>query len=118
IITSTLRYVYSRAYREPLYVNEVVSKTVTECDFYSSDTQNPIEDVINGKFIVNCSSYAESSDEEINIVDSLAKNDNIVFSELSNYPTDSITDFNKINLTRKHIYRLVDWVRNMQAKGV
>lgn len=118
IITYTLRYTYSKAYREPLYVNEVVSKTVTECDFYNSDTPNPINDVINGKFIVNCSSYAQSPDDEKSIVDSLAKNDNFIFSELSNYSPENIAYSNKINVTRKHIYRLVDWIRNMRTKGV
>ncbi|MBK3758369.1 hypothetical protein GFL02_10665 [Pseudomonas stutzeri] len=118
LISRTLRYFYSKAAREPVFVNFVRSKTVTECSFYEgADPQMLAELVTNGAELVDDIKFSDSSEHEDVYVRAFLNGERESLVRMAS----SVwlrADTAEIKLSRKSPYGLVDRVRGLSPKGV
>lgn len=117
VIKYTLRYVYSKARREPLFFDAVRSKSVVECDYFEFQSENEISQILNGELIVNDAAYSIDETEESKIVAIFSdfSLDNMLM--LSSYSLKDIFN-DRYSIKRRGLYNVVDFIRNFSSKGV
>ena len=117
-IRQAIRYMYSKAAREPLFAEYVRSKTITECDFYSGADPHTLETVVAGsEMIVSDSGFANDTTHEDSVINLLHEGDIESLTTLSSHVWRSAQE-NKMKIMRRYPYNFVDTVRSLSPKGV
>jgi len=118
VVRRTLRYFYSKAVREPLFVDQVRSRSVTECDFYSGADASLIEAFIQEEQeLVSDDSFAESGSAEDSVVKAFLSGDVSLMAKYANFDWETSANQPCV-INRRGIYKLIDKVRNLTPKGV
>jgi len=116
IIKSTLRYVYNKAKREPLFFDSVRSQTVIECEYFDSVSTLEFSRILSREFIVGDYNFSTSDEVESTIVDRFINFSMENMAELSSF--DLCENDSKLNITRRGLYKMVDKLRKLNPKGV
>jgi hypothetical protein len=118
LIRRTLRYAYAKAAREPLFVNYVRSSSVTECEFFEGADPQDLMNVIDGQFVVNDRSSAESECAENQVIARFLEWDVNFLEESALTKGLPPSDSSRLDISRSGLYRVIDKVRNLFPKGI
>jgi hypothetical protein len=118
IVRKTLRYAYSKAAREPLFVDHVRSTTVTECEFYSGADPKRVNEIINGELVVDDSSYSDSSGMEDEVVEKFLKWDVNFLEDAASFVWTASSSLTQYPVKRRGVLQTVDQIRNLFPKGI
>ena len=128
IIRKTLRIYYSRAVREPVFVDNIRSTLVTECEFYDGANSNILYQAMFGEEpVINDDSFSDSEQFEDKIISlyfsdkpgqNVSDSDFSLDSTLLNGVDSPRGEQKKLTVTRKHIYIMLDKLRRLAPKGV
>lgn len=118
LIRKTLRYYYSKAAREPLYTDYIRSESVTHCRFFEGANPELLQMLIGGaEIICDDDSFGDSTsfeDSHIEIIKRGHINDLVRLAEFDWRSRKSA----ELEVSRRHLFRVVDGLRNLTPKGV
>jgi len=118
IVTKTLRYYYAKAAREPLFVDSVRSRTVTECDFYEGGDSTVFDALLRGAD--QCegdSDFADGNEFELSIIDTFLSGNRDDLKEYASWEWNTDAE-EMLKITRDGVFRLIDGIRRLTPKGV
>jgi hypothetical protein len=118
LIRRTLRYAYAKAEREPLFVNNVRSASVTECEFFEGADPQDLMKVVGGQFIVNDQSFDEFEYSESKVVAKFLEWDVNYLEESASAKEQLSSNLSTLDISRSGLYRVIDKVRNLSPKGI
>ncbi|TBW56701.1 hypothetical protein EZI54_08625 [Marinobacter halodurans] len=118
IVQNTLRYYYSKAAREPLFIDFVRSRTVTECAFYNGADPSLLERLLNddGEFEGD-SDFADGTQYEDSVIEAFLGNDVAKLEEYASWQWETEAS-EELKITRRGVFRLIDGIRRLTPKGV
>ncbi len=118
IIRKTLRYAYSKAAREPLYLNNVRSNSVTDCEFYEGAGFEVIDSVMNGRFVVDDEAFSDSQSDEDEFIDKFLNWDSRFLEAAASWDWTPSGNPDMLKVKRSGALHLIDKVRNLFPKGI
>lgn len=118
IVRKTLRFIYNKAAREPLFVDHVRSKSVTECDFYEGADPYIIKALLVSDVAVeNDSDFSSSEAFEDYFIEGFLNRDLNRLQVFAAWKWE-VDSSDKLTVSRRGAYKLIDYVRNLSPKGV
>ncbi len=115
VIRSTLRFLYTSNRRVAQFVDSVRGLKVTKNKYYEgADAQIIIDTIMSGKLVPYDTYYAESSEFENEIINSII---NGSWDSISNYDLADLSGKKELLIEKYWFYKVLDVLRNFLPRG-